>query len=125
VKSEKNLSVTERLRAAAAFHFAESPGFPLSVSKLCATANVNRANAYERHRELVRELTQRHNAQDGKRKTSISKDAEEQRVRRETAFRIQALEYKALLNLCIEQMAEIRSLRLKVQSLTEVGSRKR
>lgn len=117
------LSVAERLRVAAAFHFAESPGVPLSIAKLCAAASVNRANAYQRHEELLRELTRTSKHNRGDRARQTSRNAAEQIKTLNEAYRKQTLEYKALLNLCIEQMAEIRSLRLK--ALTSVVGRQK
>lgn len=119
-----NLSVAERLRAAAAYHFAESPGVPLSISKLCAAASVNRANAYQRHGELLKELTRKSKHNCVERTKQASENAAEQLKRLNAAYRKQTLEYKALLNFCIEQMAEIRSLRLKAQT-SGVGRQKR
>lgn len=118
------LSVIERLRSAAAFHFAEYPGVTLSVSKLCSDAGVNRANAYARHSDLLRDLTRssfrikdekiRKKQEDSDRRLNQLRSSNERLER----------EYKALLNLCIEQMAEIRSLRIKIADSKSVIPRK-
>lgn len=111
------LPVNVRLRSAADFHYAEYPGVPLSISKLCVDAGVNRANAYARHSELLKELI-RSNIREG--------EVEDHKKDISCKVRLNQLieknkklnrEYKALLNLCIEQMAEIRSLRIKIADM--------
>jgi hypothetical protein len=118
------LSVAERLRSAAAFHYAEYPGVRLTVSKLCLDAGVNRGNAYVKHSELLRELTRSSLPKVNKKNSQERKDIDVQLNQLRAKYKKIDREYKALLNLCIEQMAEIRSLRIKIADLKENSSQK-
>lgn len=110
-----SLSVIQRLRAVAKLHYSENPGVALTISKLCSLARVNRANAYQRHRELLKELTK----QKVQQKNTIQKTKKIMPSDNNINIYNKELEkkYKALMNLCLEQMAEIRFLKTQVQYL--------
>lgn len=121
-----NLSVTERLKSAAAFHYAEYPGVQLSVSKLCFDAGVNRGNAYAKHSALLKELTRSSFREvDDRVDNKERKDFEAQLVQLKARYQKADREYKVLLNLCIEQMAEIRSLRIQLADVVNQAPRKK
>ncbi|MDR7270121.1 AcrR family transcriptional regulator [Pelomonas saccharophila] len=80
-----------------------------SVSAVCAAAGVNRSNLYAHHRGLVEKIR---GGAGGKRAAIASPDGLKDRNEAlSLQLRKSAEQYKALLLVCVEQQAEIQTLR--------------
>jgi hypothetical protein len=112
------LTPRERVEAALALHHIESPGTPLSVSKICAEASVSRANLYTHHPDLVKKIL-------GSAKT-VGKRAPPTTTVADLKVRLAAEKKRAnaLLLVCVELQAEVRRLRAREVLNLEVTSKK-
>lgn len=121
LKALRELSIPDRVRAAVKLLKAEAPGDRLSVVKVCDAAGVNRSNLYEYHDRLLDEILPE------RRRKAKRGDTEDdsllvrfKKLTRDLAHR--DVQYKALLNVCIEQQAEIRALHLQLGEDTASGN---
>lgn len=119
----EQLSVVERVRAAISYLTNERGLGNVSVSDVCRAARVNRASLYAWHRDIVDEIR---TARKGTHLPRASRGKETQR-NLDAAAKLRELDskYRALLQLCLEQQAEIRSLRLQLDSLVDEAGRPR
>jgi hypothetical protein len=107
-------SVEQRVRAAIRLHSSESPGVPFSISAVCRSSGVSRANLYSHHTELLEEIRAVSRPTPLGRRKKPSGDV---RSRHTETIAELARRNKALLYLCIEQKLEIRSLRRRLQEV--------
>lgn len=107
--STNTLQVSTRVRAAILAHKAEHQFARMSVSGICRAAGVSRANLYENHPELVIEILQWGS------KNIIARGAKVTRTGRlEAAIREKKElqeRFDAILMICVELQAEVRTLR--------------
>jgi AcrR family transcriptional regulator len=121
--ASEQLSVVERVRAAISYLTSEHGLGNVSVSDVCKVARVNRASLYEWHRDIVDEIQR---ARARARPSRVSTGGET-RKNSDSAAKLRQLDakYRALLLLCLEQQAEIRSLHLQLSSSTDEAGRPR
>jgi hypothetical protein len=107
------LSVEDRVWAAVKVLKLGAPARKPSISEVCRAAGVNRANLYANHPQIVTAL-KKTTVKSGKstKTDDLRKDAQELRTQRNALQN----QYKALLLLCLEQQAEIKSLQSRVAS---------
>jgi AcrR family transcriptional regulator len=119
----EQLSVVERVRAAISYLTNERGLGNVSVSDVCKAARVNRASLYAWHRDIVDEIRR---AKESARLSHQSR-GEGAQGKRDAATKLKQLDskYRALLLLCLEQQAEIRSLHLQLDSLVDEAGRPR
>jgi len=107
------LSVADRLRVATRHLIGESPGRSPTIAEVCRTANVNRSNVYAHHRAVLDEIlpTRRRLSKVEQAISGFPKSRELEKAARVEQYEAK---YKALLIVCLELHAEIRSLRLRL-----------
>jgi len=111
VSKKSSLTVHEKVEAALSFLKSESPFLSPSVAAVCKAAGVNRGSLYANHPALIEKIEGR----PIKKKEAAERDkkVEAKESRKSPADRLKESEarYKALLLLCLEQQAEIRTLK--------------
>lgn len=100
------LNTSERVEAVLTLIKNENGGRGLTISKVCKLANVNRANLYERHPELLAEIRKACHSSPKK----VSTDKNTFQVKKDELTEL-TTKYKALLKMALEQQAEIEWLR--------------
>lgn len=105
-------AVRDRLMAAIALHKDESPGLPITVSKICRMAGVNRANVYANHSDILLELQR---AQIGRpvRRNKNKASNKTFKVELESLRR----QNKALIYLCMELQSSVNDLTRRAQTV--------
>ena len=110
------LTVEEKVRVELSAHQDENPGVPISIAEICRRANVSRANLYEFHRPLIKEIVGA--------KVLIVKSEKSSPASRDDAVVISELTRRnqALLLLCLELTRELQLVRARLE---QVKSKKR
>lgn len=108
-KPGKSLGVDTRVKAAIRAHKAEHELATMSVSAICRAAGVSRANLYEHHPELVKEILAwgaKNITANGKSISQCEQLKAALRDKKELQIR-----FNAILAICVELQAEVRVLR--------------
>jgi len=113
------LTVPERVLAAISLFEQEAGHRRLSVAAICRAAGVSRASLYVNHRDLVAQISRR--AHDSIDRAGCKESERKWRRLSELQMRRRESEarYQALLIVCIEQQAEIASLRVRLAASTK------
>jgi hypothetical protein len=107
-RQDGELSPRERIETALKLHHLESPGSPISIAAICAQAGVNRANLYERHRDLIEIIRGSPKTANTKRETATATIADLKEKLAAERKKASALYY-----CCVELQAEVRRLRAR------------
>lgn len=117
-----DLTISERVRAALLLFHEAGDIRRLSVSKVCRAAGVNRANLYANHRDLVEEILKY--SMDAFSSPNPTRKRKSRQQVKTLAARLKDSEarYQALMIVCIEQQAEISTLRARLSTSPASGS---
>ncbi|MBN3816752.1 helix-turn-helix transcriptional regulator [Paraburkholderia sp. Se-20369] len=118
-KRNEELSIRERVLAAAKVLEAAGDSRSLTISAICRAAGVNRANLYSSHRDLLAELLARFKSKCAT-ESPVRGDRLHYNREHDLSERLAQSEdrYKKLLLVCTEQQAEINWLRLQLRNFS-------